>query len=163
MAVNEIVRSLLIPVNGANLLLPAAVVGEVVPCVALEIIDKQPEWLLGIASWRNQRVPVLNLDKILGVPPIEASKNHRLVVLYGLEVPQMIPFYAITATDTPRTLGISPTMLTSPTETDNSALVFKVQLNAEVEEEAVLMDLTHLENLLRKSISLFATSTFVAV
>jgi chemosensory pili system protein ChpC len=152
---NSFVRSLLVPVSGGMLLLPTAVVAEVAPNQSAQpIIETQPEWLAGLINWRNQRVPLLNLATLLSLPPSDHNpKAARTVIMYGLESPQTMPFYAFPSVDVPRTLNISSDSLTNPTEEKNRGLIFRVKITNH--ESAWLPDLTYFENLLRKSQNLF--------
>lgn len=151
---NIFVRSLLVPVNSGLLLIPTAVVAEVAPLQeAQPVADNQPDWLSGLIDWRNQRVPLLNLHTLLSLPSGAEPKTARTVVLYGLESPQTMPFYAFRTIDVPRTLNVTPETLTHPTEEQNQGLIFRVRIGNN--ESAWLPDLTYFENLLRKSQNLF--------
>jgi chemosensory pili system protein ChpC len=149
------VRSLLIPIGDGNLLMPTAVVAEVAPWQAAQAVSStQPEWLAGIINWRNQRVPLLDLPQLLGLSATEGkTRSARTVVLYGLESPQTMPFYAFHASDVPRTINIAPETLSNPTEEQKQGLIFRVKLTAN--EFTWLPDLTYFENLLRKSQNIF--------
>lgn len=152
---NSFVRSLLVPVSSGLLLLPTAVIAEVAPAQeAQQVADNQPDWLSGLIDWRNQRVPLLNLNNLLSLPETETkAKGVRTVVLYGLESSQTMPFYAFRAIDVPRTLNVTSETLTHPTEEQNKGLIFRVRIGND--ESAWLPDLTYFENLLRKSQNLF--------
>lgn len=152
------VRSLLIPIGGGSLLIPTAVVAEVAPRQAAQpVSENQPEWLSGIIHWRGQRVPLLNLTQLLGLSltaTAEAeAKSARTVILYGLESPQTMPFYALRASDVPRTINIAPETLSNPIEEQKQGLIFRVKITAN--ESTWLPDLTYFENLLRKSQNIF--------
>ncbi|OUD16159.1 chemotaxis protein CheW [Thioflexithrix psekupsensis] len=152
------VRSLLVPIGGGNLLMPTAVVAEVAPWQAAQAVSTtQPEWLAGVISWRGQRVPLLDLPQLLGLPAEMDSRGARTVVLYGLESPQTMPFYAFHASDVPRTVNIAPETLSNPTEEQKQGVIFRVKLTAN--ESTWLPDLTYFENLLRKSQNIFLIET----
>ena len=149
------VRCLLIHVNGGKLLLPNAVIAEVTSDNNnIEQLDKnQPNWLLGTIDWRRQRVPLLAIEEALSLPITNSSlKKYRIIVLYGLESPQVMPFYAFKAIDIPRTIAIHETSLASPSTNISRGLVFKVMYNNEV---VLLPNLTYLEKLL-KTFPMFA-------
>ncbi len=143
------VRCLLIHVNGAKLLLPNAVIAEVTSNDDdVKLLSKnQPNWLLGTINWRNQRIPLLAIEEALSLPITTSSvKKYRIIVLYGLESAQAMPFYAIKAIDVPHTIAITETSLTNPSTNVSRGLVFKVMYNAEV---VLLPNLTYLEKLLK--------------
>lgn len=64
----ESIRCLLIPVTDHNLLLPAAVVAEVIdyrePDPLPDHLADQ-EWLFGFASWRDQKVPLVSMEAVM--------------------------------------------------------------------------------------------------
>jgi chemosensory pili system protein ChpC len=73
-------------------------------------------------------------------------KKYRIIVLYGLESTQTMPFYAFRAIDVPRTIAITEASLTNPSTNISRGLVFKVMYNTEV---ILLPNLTYLERLLK--------------
>ena len=143
------VRCLIIHINGTKLLLPNAVIAEVTSdnYNIEQITNTQPNWLLGIINWRNQRVPLLAIEEALSLPIITPTiKKYRIIVLYGLESTQAMPFYAFRAIDVPRTLCITETSLTDPDTNVSRGLAFKVKYNDEI---TLLPNLTYLEKLLK--------------
>ncbi|AUI69445.1 chemotaxis protein CheW [Beggiatoa leptomitoformis] len=160
MSVNEnVVRSLLVPISSGCFLLPSTLVAEVTPYTSpTPVADTQPEWLLGTIQWREQKVPVLSINTALSLPTVNISNNYRIVVLYGLEAPQMLPFYAFLATDIPQALSVKPEDLLNPYEEKRKGLIFGVQL-AEKDhlKNAWLPDFTYLEGLIKKSLPLLLT------
>jgi chemosensory pili system protein ChpC len=153
---DPIVRSLLIPVEGGKLLVPGAVVAEVASFQAPEKIEENScDWLQGIVAWRGQRIPLLLVERILALATTsnnELAKKRRIVVLYGLEISQTIPFYGLLTTDIPKTLILTQNSLTLVREgKKRSGIAFYVKLPEE--ETVCLPDLIHLEHLLRESAS----------
>lgn len=154
MSVQDVVRSLLIPVKGGQFLLPSAVVAEVTPHQnTLEKLENQPSWLAGIFVWRNQRVPLLALDDILGLPTSDLKTHeYYTVVLYGLDANQILPFYAFLATDVPRALAVKEHAVNLLGDAVPMGIAHKIQVHHEdVQESAWLPDVVYFENLLRKS------------
>jgi chemosensory pili system protein ChpC len=150
---DTIVRSLLIPIRGGKLLVPSAIIAEVTSLRGIEEIPENPyDWLDGIIHWRGQRIPLLNVEKVLALPPSKKPKRQRLVVLYGLEIGQTIPFYALLASDIPRTLILTEDSLTTIGEGKrHSGIVFHAKVQDE--ENVWLPDLNYLEQLLKESSS----------
>jgi chemosensory pili system protein ChpC len=145
-----VIRCLLIPTRGGQLLLPSTVVAEVFAYYKPEpVSDNQPNWLLGITSWREQRVPTLSIEEALSLPITTSVNRHRTIILHGLESTQIMPFYAFIATDIPRPLAVTEATLTNHNIDARRGLTFTVQLdNAET---VWLPDLSYLENLLRQA------------
>lgn len=155
----EKVRSLLVPIGTKQLLLPSSVIAEVAPYTAPRSFGKPDEAILGVVDWREQVVPVLSLQYIYHLPPTQLSQRQRLIVLYGLEAVQLLPFYAFIAISVPRTLALTADNLTAPKTQKATNLYFEVevQLADETLEPALIPDLTNLENLLRKYPQLLAS------
>ena len=145
-----IIRSLLIPLKGGQLLLPSAVVAEVTAYHQPEAMaGAYPDWLLGISHWRKQQVPLVSIEKLLSLSSVVPTTKHRLVVFYGLDSSHL-PCYALVAAEVPRVVTISEDSLTNPGVETRPGLVFSVTINNK--ETAWLPDLVYLETLLRKTL-----------
>jgi chemosensory pili system protein ChpC len=145
------IRSLLIPINGERLLLPSAVVAEITTYYKPTVIrEKQPEWFAGVIEWRNQQIPLIILEKIWSLPITDPTGRFRTLVLYGLESPQTLPFYAIITADIPHVLSVNEENLVQIGEEKRVGLVGVVKINQQ--ETAWIPDLTYLENSLRKMV-----------
>jgi chemosensory pili system protein ChpC len=109
MALNTGVRSLLIPVEETNLLLPGTVIAEIIPYVPPAPPGERaaPNWLLGSISWREQRIPLISFDLLTGDGAAgEATPRSRVVVLKGLSAQVGLPFYGIVSRQIPRLLRL---------------------------------------------------------
>lgn len=145
------IRCLLIPIGGGQILLPHAVIAEVCPYHKPEqIAENQPNWLLGRVNWRHQQVPLLSIEEALSLSvAISAEKKYRMVILYGLESTALMPYYALRTIDVPRTISVTEESLTLvPSPEVRTGLVFSAMYNS---EKVWLPDLSFLENLLKKS------------
>lgn len=69
------------PGGGARLALPMSAVGEVGRPPGLTRVPGLPAWVAGVANWRGRVLAVVDLAPLLGVPPAEAGRRARLVVL----------------------------------------------------------------------------------
>lgn len=149
---NAIVRSLLVPVRGIKLLMPSAVVAEVTSLQVFEAIPKNPyDWLDGVIHWRSQKIPLLSIEKVLALSPSsnKAMNKQRVIVLYGLEIGQIIPFYALLASDIPRTLILTEKSLTDVDIGErHSGIVFLAKVGG---ENIWIPDLNYFEQLLKES------------
>lgn len=64
------IRTLIIPVGRSSLLVPNALVVEVLRRVELsESQAHDVDWLMGLASWREREIPVLAFSVLLGERP----------------------------------------------------------------------------------------------
>ncbi|RKZ41358.1 MAG: hypothetical protein DRQ49_05465 [Gammaproteobacteria bacterium] len=149
-SIHSAIRCLLIPVGEQQLLLPSTVITEVSLYHEPEpVFEHQPKWLLGIIDWRNQNIPLLSIEEALSLPlKVESSKKYHTVILYGLESTQKMPFYALRATDVPRSLAVTQETLTQSNPETQNGLVFNVAYES---NKVLLPDVSYLENLLIKS------------
>lgn len=156
------IRCLLVPVGGgqSQLLIPSAVVAEVTNYkVPEKKLGNSPKWLLGLIEWRGQHVPVISIEDILAHAPLPPTNDQRLVILYGLETSQFLPFYAFIASNIPSALSLSSKYFNEFTEEKQPGIVFNVTLATKSGSENIaILDVTYLEGLLRKVPELFARS-----
>ncbi len=146
MSNENFVRCLLVPLGDKQLLLPSAVIAEISPYQTPKPVDNQPNWLLGIFEWRNQQVPLVAIEKSLSTSS-GADKKHRSIILYGLESSQLMPFYAFTSSDIPKSLLIKDNSLT---DYSSSKLNKNYSFSAMYDNQTVwLPNLTIIENMLR--------------
>lgn len=152
MSTNTGIRSLLIPLGEKYFLVPSACVAEVTTYREPErVADMQPAWLLGTINWRNQRVPVLSIENVLSVPVFAKNAKRRIIIFYGLELKQVLPFYAIVATDIPRALSVTEEHLGQLRDDKPTGTVFSVEMPSE-NMSVWLPDVSYFENLFRKSL-----------
>ncbi|MDM8545731.1 chemotaxis protein CheW [Candidatus Venteria ishoeyi] len=130
------IRSVLIPFSNSHLLLPAAMVAEIIPYQQLLSPEGAPAWFLGLLPWRERKIPLILLEAMAKLPVAPDDESHipRIVVCYSLN--KDYPFYAIKTCSTPRSLRISGEMLTQAKQvTDHCGIAASVQL----EQESVWM------------------------
>jgi chemosensory pili system protein ChpC len=103
------INSLIVPLNGQNLLLPQSAMAEVVARQPLRPFEGDIDWLRGFVEWRGQQVPVVSVETICGRSGGEVTTNSRYVVLYGVESIPGLQFYALEVAGIPH-----PVKLQSP-------------------------------------------------
>ena len=102
------VRSVLIPLQGGQLLLPNATVAEVVNYLPPEPLADVPDWLLGIVSWREQRVPVVSFERLIGQAlDDKPGRQTRLAIFYTLNGNPERPYIAVRADAIPHLVRVS--------------------------------------------------------
>ncbi len=105
------VRGMLLPLQSARLLLPNAVVLEVVSYKALQPIEDAPEWLLGYQSWRERLVPVVAFEVLLERSTLKLAKRPRLAICKTLGGNRECPFIAILLSSMPMLVQLSEDVL----------------------------------------------------
>lgn len=119
--VPEQIASLLIPMLGRPLLVPNVTVAEIVNWreVTPAPDSDSPAWLLGDASWRGTRLPVISVERMNNPAAEDAEIGQRLVVINS-QRPLNIPFYGICVQGIPRLVRVFPEEL-GELDTDLSA------------------------------------------
>lgn len=139
------VRSLLIPLSGGKLLVPNAVVAEIIAHREPDVPHSQPEWLRGMLHWRGKDVPLVSLETLLGISAKGGKEKPRIVIFYGLQNADNLPFYAINTIGMPTTLLIKEDTLESPKKVKRAGILASVEIEG---KSAWLPDFDYLEKLL---------------
>lgn len=101
-AVVESVRSLWMPLEGLNLLLPNVAIAEVINYQPLEMDEDGPEWLLGSLRWRDKQLPVISIEAMFGLERPQGQKGSRISIINTVKDSASQPFYAIVTAGIPR-------------------------------------------------------------
>ena len=101
-AVVESVRSLWVPLEGVNLLLPNVAVAEVINYQPLEMIQSGPDWLLGGLRWRDKQLPIISMERLCGFNLPQGGRGARISILNSVQADSEIPFYAMVTAGIPR-------------------------------------------------------------
>ncbi len=136
-----ILRCILIPIGCGQLLLPSAVIAEICPYdEPKEIINNNG--VLGFIDWCDKELPLLSVEQALSLPVPNCDNKYQNLILYGLDA---IEFYAIRATDMPRSLMVkSENLIELEKIESHNGLIYKVEYESEV---AWLPDLSYLETI----------------
>lgn len=117
--VNDELATLLIPLNGKQLVLPNVTVAEIIPYVQPEVQEGDlPNWYLGNISWRGIQVPVVSFEAINEEPFQSQSRNRRIAVLNGLVDSVKLPFCGVIAESVPRLMRIQPSEIINDDDTE---------------------------------------------
>jgi chemosensory pili system protein ChpC len=144
----DAIRSLFIPVDGINLVLPNAAVAEVVPYSEPEAVVNGPDWLLGKVAWRNQIIPLISFEVAAGGVSPGAGARSRITVLNGITGNPKLRFYAVLTQDIPRLMKIDKSVIAPGSEAmPSSAVLSNVMINGEA---AQIPNLDTLETMLQK-------------
>jgi chemosensory pili system protein ChpC len=141
----QVVPSIVIPVHDHPLVLPCAVVAEVVRYVPPEPAPEAPPWLLGYVKWRDRSIPVVSFEAARGDRPALDEMPSNLVVLNVLRPEPEAHFYAILTAKTPRLLQISDRTIADQEGAPPGALVSREVLVKG--DPARIPDLAALESL----------------
>jgi len=89
------VHCLLLPLGERPALLPNAAVAEVVGYYEPEPLSDAPDWLLGMVSWRDQRIPLISLEAASGGDTAAPRAVSRIAVLNTLSGNPRLPYIAV--------------------------------------------------------------------
>jgi chemosensory pili system protein ChpC len=100
---NEI-RAVLIPIEeGRKLLLPNAMVAEVLGMRSIDKIDSSEDWLLGTVSWRGWDIPLIDFAILTGANvKADVKSSYNLAVLKSINHPQDMPYFAVLSRGIPK-------------------------------------------------------------
>jgi len=136
-----ILRCILIPIGCGQLLLPSAVVAEICSYDEPKEITNH-NGVLGFIDWCDKELPLLSVEEGLSLPTPNCVNKYQNLILYGLD---SIEFYAIRATDMPRSLMVkSENLIELEKIESHNGLIYKVEYESEV---AWLPDLSYLEGI----------------
>ncbi len=100
---NEI-RAVLIPIEEERkLLLPNAMVAEVLGMRTIDEIVSDADWVLGTVSWRGWDIPLIDFAILTGgqvEPTVDSSYN--MAVLKSINRPEDMPYFAVLSRGIPK-------------------------------------------------------------
>lgn len=106
-AATRSIHVLEIPTSGTPLILPSAVVAEIVNIGSIVPAPQMPSWCVGVTGWRQHGVSVLSFEAMTGQVVTEPGSRGKLVVLFPFPGQPQHQFFAFVSTAEPQ-----PHMLT---------------------------------------------------
>lgn len=143
---NIVVRSVLMPLQGATLLLPNAAVSEVVSLQTEERFGHEGAqgWLRGTQVWRQQIVPLVAFEKLLQMPFDDSGQDMMVAVCNTLNGNPRRPYVGILMSDIPHLFRAHMDMIETITEGPDGDGVIKAKVKVGG-EELTIPDLDGLE------------------
>lgn len=118
------IRGMLLPVGPRLLVLPNAVVAEMLSYQPLASAPGMPDWWLGRLAWRGRHVPVVDFPQALRLPTAPSSgKRRRIVILNSLNASPTLPYMGLYTLGTARLTRLSAANLVSDGEPVTSTLI----------------------------------------
>ena len=106
-AVVKEVRSVLIPLGDRQLLLPNAVVAEVMGFQVPDPVKGAPEWFLGNLAWRGVMIPVVSFEAMLGGEALTPGHRGRIAILNALGDQPRLSHYGLVVQAIPSLMRVS--------------------------------------------------------
>jgi len=140
------IRGVLIQVASARLLLPNAIIAEVLSYFPPEPIAGAPDWLLGHIRWRGWQLPLIAFARLAEIAPEQGGLGSKVVVLKALGGDPKAPYFALLTQGFPRLVTVSRKALRVD-DADNlpPGVSARVGLN---EDDAFVPDLEAVEALI---------------
>jgi len=97
------INSLLLPLAGRQLIVPAVTVAEMIPYQEPQKENQDlPAWYLGEIVWRHSRVPCVSYELMCGDDVPSGNASCRIAVLNNSGVSERLPFLAVLTQGIPR-------------------------------------------------------------
>jgi len=113
------IRSVLVPVTDAELLVPNASIAEIVGYTSPEPIDQAPEWLLGNILWHGWQVPVVSFGMLTEQQQGESVEGAKICISKSLIDNERMPYIGILAQGFPRLVTVTGDTLTEVPESSS--------------------------------------------
>jgi chemosensory pili system protein ChpC len=143
-AIVKSVRSLWVPLEGANLLMPNVAVAEVIGYQPYELVETNTEWLLGSLRWRGLILPVVSMEAMCGYDLPDSSRNARIAIVNSTQYRSKLDFYAIVTAGIPRLINADNDALGEAVDVDElpDTVASQVQIGS---ERAMIPDLQQVQ------------------
>jgi len=139
------IRSVLVPIHDAELLMPNAAIAEIVGYNRPDPIEQAPDWLLGNILWHGWQVPVVGFSVLIEQAESEPVEGAKICVTKGLIGHERMPYIGVLAQGFPRLVTVTETALTEvPDSSSHIAVAGKAIIG---EREALVPELDRLGQL----------------
>lgn len=98
--------TLLIPIDGKNLILPNESVAEILDYQSPESQEEGPTWYLGSLKWRTLTVPLISFEAINDQPFFSQLETTKITIINGISQNGSMPFWGMLAQGTPRLMRV---------------------------------------------------------
>jgi len=143
----DAVRCLALPIVGENILVPNAMVAEVLSANAVSLAVGGPEWLLGNIAWRSTALPLVCMEAALGGARCEVGTRSKVVVLNALSENDLLENYAVLVQGIPHQVLATEQTVVRDTPINGARPFVAVDLRVEG-ERAFIPDLDAVEEAL---------------
>ncbi len=158
-ALPQDIRALMVAVANGRVLVPNALVSEIITAASPEPIAGAPAWIRGRVNWRGWRVPLFSLSMLAGLAQVEPTLNAKITVLKALGGNPRMPFMAMTCIGFPRLTTVSSEELLPAGDAGLGAARTGVMMQVLLREDsAIVPDLPTIESLITEALNLGAVA-----
>lgn len=112
----DYVRSLVLPLERGNVLVPGALISEVISYVEARPVANAPAWILGVISWRGIALPVVSMEIATGGMSPTVGVRARVAVLSTLSSESEVSFYGVVVQALPKVVLASKETVRAKTD-----------------------------------------------
>ena len=152
-ALSREIHAVLIPVGGARVLLPNAIVAEIASLDELEAIDNAPSWLLGRIPWRDHSVPVVSFSALTGTGAKDEIRMARVAVLRTLDGRAKLAHIGLISQGLPRLTTVTSDLLVRTDDGEQLAAGIGAHVLVR-SDQAVIPDLHWMENKIAQALDI---------
>ncbi len=145
--VAEEIYSLLVPLDGARLLVPRVCIAEVTGFAAPEPVPGSLPWLLGFFDWNGRRIPLVSFEGVCGRGIPAVGGRTRVVVFYALGGHLEAGYYGLVTQGFPQLVRVNAAVLGAENVqdwADADAVLCQVRM---VNQQPLIPDLELLERM----------------
>ncbi len=129
----QLIKCVILTLRKENVLVPNALVAEIISVKDIEEIDDAPRWLLGNMKWRGADVPLLSFEAAGGENINKVNLNTQAVVLYAVgkgEVSEK-PYLGLVMSGVPHVSRFSKEQIVTDNDglEDHPMIAQKVRIN----------------------------------
>ncbi|AXI83620.1 chemotaxis protein CheW [Xylella taiwanensis] len=142
------IRGILIQTGSERVLLPNAVVAEVMSRVSVESLTDVPSWLVGRIVWYGWKVPLVSFARFIGLDEEVTADSNKVILMKALGCHADLPYFALLTGSFPQLISVSRDSLLA----DASEEILPQGVHMRVllsETQALLPNLDTIEDALR--------------
>ncbi|HFC30159.1 MAG TPA: chemotaxis protein CheW [Oceanospirillales bacterium] len=145
---NEI-RGIMIPVSKEKkVLLPNAIIAEVVSYDDIKKVDNAPDWLLGNINWRGYDIPLICYETLSTGKNLDGKITGRVAVIKALGDIEKMPYFAMLVEGVPRLQLVTQGDLQvhEMEDEENNAIASRVTIAEDMSEIPNIRYIEHILN-----------------
>ena len=131
---SKLIKCVILTLRKENVILPNALIAEIISVKEVEEAADAPEWFLGKMNWRGSEVPLLSYEAAGGEKISKVNLNTQAVVLYAVgksgEVSEA-PYLGLVMSGVPHVSRFTKEQISVDTEAeyDHPMIAQKVRIN----------------------------------
>lgn len=130
----QLIKCVILTLRKENVLVPNALVAEIISVKEIDEVDGSPRWLLGNMKWRGADVPLLSFEAAGGGSVVKVNLNTQAVVLYAVGKEGNVaesPYLGLVMSGVPHVSSFSREQVKIDNETleDHPMIAQKVRIN----------------------------------